>query len=126
MIKKKIGKEHLQKLERLDNIHHELKNLNNNIDDLIEERKTQKTEFSFLLSLVGVGISVSSLLVRALSGNSQILLIGGGISLLLLIMVVSFMKRISSDRPIPKEVIIMLSVLFITSLYSIVLGLGII
>lgn len=118
-------KKEIQTLDKLDDIHSELRKMNSNLDDLIEVRRTEKTEFSFLLSLVGVGISVSSLLVKSLSGNSQILLIGGGISVLLLITVASYIKKISKERPIPKEIIIMLTILLITSIYTVALGLGI-
>ena len=107
MTSKKASKEYdVQTLERLDDIHGEIKKMNEYLDDLMEARKTEKAEFSFLLSLVGVGISVSSLLVKALSGETRILLIGGGISLFLLILVTSYMRRLSRTRPIPKEIII--------------------
>lgn len=118
-------KQHLQTLERLDNIHKELRKINENLDDAQEDRKTQKTEISFLLSIVGVGISVSSLLVKSLSGDSQVALVGGGISLVLLITVLSFMRKISRQRPVPREIILLLAILFMTSVYSIVIGLGI-
>jgi hypothetical protein len=117
-------KQHIEQIERLDDIHSELRNMNENLDDLLEARRSEKTEFSFLLSLVGVGISVSSVLVKSISGDPQISIIGGGISLVLLVMIASFMKRMSRERPIPKEIIMMLLILLVTSLYSIGLGLG--
>jgi|GEM_PF-7014198 len=113
-------------LERLDDIHRELKKMNEQLEDMSESRKSEKAEFSFLLSLVGVAISVSSLLVRALSGNDTVLLVGGGISILLLITVASYMNRLSRTRPVPKEIIFMLAVLFAVSTYCILLGVNII
>ena len=113
-------------LERLDDIHRELKKMNEQLEDMSESRKSEKAEFSFLLSLVGVAISVSSLLVRALSGNDTVLLVGGGISILLLITVASYMNRLSRTRPVPKEIIFMLAVLFAVSTYCILLGIDVI
>jgi len=113
-------------LERLDDIHRELKKMNEQLEDMSERRKSEKAEFSFLLSLVGVAISVSSLLVRSLSGNNTVLLVGGGISILLLITVALYMNRLSKSRPVPKEIIFMLVVLFAVSTYCILLGVDII
>lgn len=127
MTKKKPSPSYeVQQLERLDDIHRELRKINDNLDDMAERRKTEKAEFSFLLSLVGVGISVSSLIVRSLGGDSRVLIIGGGISVLLLLLVSSYMSRLSKTRPIPREIIFLLVILFLTSVYSIALGLELI
>ncbi|MBD3398168.1 hypothetical protein GF412_03180 [Candidatus Micrarchaeota archaeon] len=116
----------VQQLERLDDIKRELKKMNDRLEDMAENRKTEKAEFSFLLSLVGVGISVSSLIVKSLGGDSRVLIVGGGISVLLLILVSSYMQRLSKSRPIPREIIFLLVILFLSSIYSILLGLEII
>ena len=128
MTKKKpsLPPHEVQRLERLDDIHKELKKMNEQLDDMAESRKTEKAEFSFLLSLVGVGISVSSLIVRSLGGDSRVLIVGGGFSALLLLLVSSYMSRLSKSRPIPKEIIFLLVILFLTSVYSIALGLELI
>jgi len=126
MTRKKLSDERyrIRTLDRLDSIHKELRHMNDYLDDLIESRKTEKTELSFILSIVGVGISVSSLLVKALSGDSRILVLGGGISLLLLFNIVMFMRRAAKNRPIPLEIKMMLIILFIVSAYSVGLGFG--
>ena len=128
MTRKRLPEERyrIESLERMDAIHKELRHMNDYLDDMLEARKAEKTELSFILSLVGVGISVSSLLVRSLSGDSRILIIGGGISFLLLFNVVSFVRRIAKSRPIPIEIKVMLLILFLASAYSIALGIGII
>jgi len=123
---KKYDKQQIQTLERLDDIHKELRQMNEYLDDMMENRKTEKTELSFLLSLVGVGLSVSSLLVRSLSGDSRVLLLGGGMSLLLLFAITSYLNRLAKDRPIPKEIMVTLLILLVTSVYTFALGLGII
>lgn len=111
-------------LDRLDDIRRELKRMNGYLDDQIENRKTERAELSFLFSLVGVGISVSSLLVKALSGDSRILLFGGGISLIFVIAITSYLMRLVKDRPIPREIMATLGILLLVSAYSIALGLG--
>ena len=126
MTRKKLSEESykIRTLDRLDAIHKELRHMNDYLDDLIESRKTEKTELSFILSLVGIGISVSSLLIKSLAGDSRILLLGGGISFLLLFNIVIFMKRVAKSRPIPVEIKVMLLILFIVSAYSVGLGLA--
>jgi hypothetical protein len=124
MTRKKITDRYqIQSLEKLDAIHKQQKKTNEFLDDLIESKKTDKAELSFILSLVGVGISVSSLLIRSLSGDSRILLFGGGISLLLLFNVVMFMRRAAKNRPVPLEIILILMILFAMSVYTLGLGL---
>ena len=121
--KKSPGKYDTRTLDKLDDIHKELRQMNEYLDDMIESKRTEKTEISFLLSLVGVAISVSSLLVKSLSGDSRVLLVGGGISVLLLFMVASYIRKIQRNRPIPLELTVMFIILLMISVYSVGLGL---